>query len=164
MSTARSPDSPTAPPRRCLACGYLLEFLSASRCPECGRVFDPGDPATYRRGEPSLVGDVLFALLIGVMNLLILPVAWLIFVWMFARSGWVRIGPAAFAGAASAFAHLFAAAVFTHRRLRWAFGCVLPAAALLIGLAVAAREPVSAVAVVLGLGLAALVRLARART
>jgi hypothetical protein len=32
---------------RCLQCGYLLRGLREPRCPECGRVFAPEDPATY---------------------------------------------------------------------------------------------------------------------
>ena len=32
---------------RCLDCGYDLKALSELRCPECGRAFDPNDPATY---------------------------------------------------------------------------------------------------------------------
>jgi len=31
----------------CLGCGYALRGLPESVCPECGRVFDPGDPATF---------------------------------------------------------------------------------------------------------------------
>ncbi len=31
----------------CLKCGYLLRGLSAPRCPECGREFDPADRSTY---------------------------------------------------------------------------------------------------------------------
>jgi hypothetical protein len=32
----------------CLNCGYSLHALTARRCPECGRRFDPDDPTTYR--------------------------------------------------------------------------------------------------------------------
>ncbi|HWB19256.1 MAG TPA: hypothetical protein VG711_03065 [Phycisphaerales bacterium] len=31
---------------RCLGCNYELKGLAENRCPECGRGFDPGDPAT----------------------------------------------------------------------------------------------------------------------
>ncbi len=31
----------------CLACGYSLRGLADPRCPECGRSFDPANPATY---------------------------------------------------------------------------------------------------------------------
>lgn len=34
-------------PRYCLGCLYDLRGLSEHRCPECGAVFDPDDPATY---------------------------------------------------------------------------------------------------------------------
>lgn len=30
----------------CMSCGYFLVGLRASQCPECGRGFDPNDPAT----------------------------------------------------------------------------------------------------------------------
>ena len=61
----QSTTSPTAadPPRYCRACGYNLQahgggknsVLSTqssslpSRCPECGRTFDPANPRTYRQ-------------------------------------------------------------------------------------------------------------------
>ena len=32
---------------RCLGCGYLLRDLPGLTCPECGREFDPADPATF---------------------------------------------------------------------------------------------------------------------
>jgi hypothetical protein len=38
----------------CLGCGYLLVGLPTNRCPECGRVFDPKDPGTFRRGASRL--------------------------------------------------------------------------------------------------------------
>ena len=31
----------------CLGCGYDLEHLRESACPECGREFDPTDPSTF---------------------------------------------------------------------------------------------------------------------
>jgi hypothetical protein len=33
----------------CMHCGYNLNNLSGSRCPECGRDFDPNDDSTYVR-------------------------------------------------------------------------------------------------------------------
>jgi len=41
---------PTALPETaaCLRCGYSLRGLPGVICPECGRHFDPADPATYR--------------------------------------------------------------------------------------------------------------------
>ena len=33
---------------RCLSCNYELKNLTEHRCPECGRAFDPADPATFR--------------------------------------------------------------------------------------------------------------------
>ena len=32
---------------RCLGCRYMLRGLEHPVCPECGRAFDPADPATY---------------------------------------------------------------------------------------------------------------------
>jgi hypothetical protein len=32
----------------CLTCGYALGRLQEARCPECGDVFNPADPATFR--------------------------------------------------------------------------------------------------------------------
>ena len=44
--------------KRCLNCGYILDGLPESRCPECGCGFDPADPATYltkrESGRPFL--------------------------------------------------------------------------------------------------------------
>src|SRR5689334_6297711 len=37
---------------RCLDCGYSLRGLPESRCPECGRRFDPDDPVTFDTGRP----------------------------------------------------------------------------------------------------------------
>lgn len=34
--------------RHCIDCSYDLRALTEPRCPECGRAFDPDDPATYR--------------------------------------------------------------------------------------------------------------------
>lgn len=31
----------------CLGCSYCLEGLSECRCPECGRLFEPGDQRTF---------------------------------------------------------------------------------------------------------------------
>ena len=33
--------------KRCLDCGYMLFGLPKNRCPECGRSFNPDDPATF---------------------------------------------------------------------------------------------------------------------
>ena len=71
-------DVPAMPPR-CKGCGYALEHLAADRCPECGRPFDPGDPASFTRlpgflwwkywapavGLAVLAGLASFALFLG---------------------------------------------------------------------------------------------------
>jgi hypothetical protein len=44
-----APHDTIDPPPRCLGCAYILEHLEAPRCPECGRIFDPLNPATYTR-------------------------------------------------------------------------------------------------------------------
>ena len=36
----------------CLGCNYPLRGLHESRCPECGRAFDPDDPWTMNIGRP----------------------------------------------------------------------------------------------------------------
>ena len=51
FSPLRRPAEQGALPR-CLNCGYDLFRLTVSRCPECGRAFDPGDPATFTRLPP----------------------------------------------------------------------------------------------------------------
>jgi hypothetical protein len=40
-----------APPGLCWECGYPLKGLPTPRCPECGRAFDPADPATMNLGR-----------------------------------------------------------------------------------------------------------------
>lgn len=35
----------------CLGCDYPLKGLTENRCPECGRVFDPGHPDTMRTAQ-----------------------------------------------------------------------------------------------------------------
>src|SRR6185295_8993543 len=35
----------------CWECGYPLRGLPTPRCPECGRAFDPADPATMNLGQ-----------------------------------------------------------------------------------------------------------------
>jgi hypothetical protein len=53
-STALLPiDSPAC----CLTCHYPLRELTVNRCPECGREFDPDDPATMYlgRGVPGRI-------------------------------------------------------------------------------------------------------------
>ena len=37
--------------KRCLECGYILQGLTYNRCPECGRGYDPKNPATFRSGN-----------------------------------------------------------------------------------------------------------------
>ena len=34
---------------QCLDCGYAIDGVRSSACPECGRPFDPNDRGSYRR-------------------------------------------------------------------------------------------------------------------
>ncbi|MCI0366544.1 MAG: hypothetical protein L0219_21995 [Phycisphaerales bacterium] len=45
-------DLPLVP--RCLRCAYVLQNLTESRCPECGREFDLDNPSTYTLKPPFL--------------------------------------------------------------------------------------------------------------
>ena len=38
---------------RCKSCGYALRDLETTRCPECGREFDPADATTMHLGQPA---------------------------------------------------------------------------------------------------------------
>ena len=38
---------PAGAMKYCLGCSYCLEGLSEHRCPECGRLFEPGDQRTF---------------------------------------------------------------------------------------------------------------------
>ena len=49
--------------RRCLKCGYVLVGLSGSKCPECGRAFDPNNSATFATEARSGRSLLLWALL-----------------------------------------------------------------------------------------------------
>lgn len=53
LGAASSPPSSGPRPMHCRSCGYILIGLSEPRCPECGRAFDPHDPATFRRDLPT---------------------------------------------------------------------------------------------------------------
>ena len=67
------------PQRRCRTCAYILDHLPQSRCPECGRPFDPADPATYRAHDPGARrrADIQMAALATVTALLFITVPWL---------------------------------------------------------------------------------------
>jgi len=42
--------------RYCRDCGYDLYGLEASHCPECGRGFDPDEPATFAASQLNHIG------------------------------------------------------------------------------------------------------------
>ncbi len=44
----------------CIGCGYSLQGLNTTRCPECGRNFDPADPTTYKVTEINTSGVPLW--------------------------------------------------------------------------------------------------------
>lgn len=54
----------------CNGCGYNLAGLEQSRCPECGRGFDTGDPRTFRR-RPLRRGWVRWGVRAGVLLVLL---------------------------------------------------------------------------------------------
>jgi hypothetical protein len=54
----------------CLRCNYDLGGLPEPRCPECGRGFDPGDPATFRR-VPRTRNEALVVIVIYLLPLLL---------------------------------------------------------------------------------------------
>ncbi len=59
---------------RCWNCGYSLRGLASYRCPECGRVFDPGDLDSMRipGRAPRWLGD-LFAFPREILSLISRP-------------------------------------------------------------------------------------------
>ncbi len=61
----------------CLSCEYPLLGLREPRCPECGRLFDPDNPATYSRGDRLTRGDRLINMLTILSVLLLVGMSWL---------------------------------------------------------------------------------------
>jgi len=49
-------DNITSGPRYCLKCEYDLRSVAENRCPECGRMFDPGNKRTFYTYRHSWVG------------------------------------------------------------------------------------------------------------
>lgn len=73
---------PIEPTIFCRNCGYTLDGLASAACPECGRVFDPDDPATYRTAE--FVRWYWAAVVCGVAPLVVgtsIFLLWLVFEW-----------------------------------------------------------------------------------
>ncbi len=68
-------------PARCLTCWYIVEGLSASACPECGRAFSLSDPTSFTRNPPFVLWrfwlpGLLLAIVCGtVVSLLLLMYA-----------------------------------------------------------------------------------------
>lgn len=56
---------------RCLSCKYELSNLTEHRCPECGREFDPNDPATFLVHRESIRGLVIRAMIILVCSYIV---------------------------------------------------------------------------------------------
>lgn len=143
---AGSHDPPT---RHCLTCGYIIDHLSAPRCPECGRVFDPDDSSTFVVDEPEAAPRPgHFAALLAVTALLIVPVPWSLALDMrVARP----MALAVYAGAATFFSVMLAALFL--RRLPAVAGpaVVLPAALMLAMAALDRGHMASAAAAGIGL-------------
>jgi hypothetical protein len=70
---------------RCLGCQYDLKHLAQHRCPECGKTFDPGDPATF---DPSRTP--IWSLKIDLFVLLASAAAPLIVLWALLGLAWGR--------------------------------------------------------------------------
>lgn len=47
--TSRTSQQGRPASRYCRRCGYCLDRLGSSKCPECGKAFDPDDRATFDR-------------------------------------------------------------------------------------------------------------------
>ena len=83
-SPSDPPSSQTAaePPRYCRGCNYNLHGLTASRCPECGREFDPTNRKTYLSRPPRVwVRYVRRAAYALAAILMILAAVWSWFFW-----------------------------------------------------------------------------------
>jgi hypothetical protein len=62
---------------RCPDCGYDLRGLPSGQCPECGRAFDPSDPASYL-GRPLSGRTLLVEAVVAIVLLLgVLLLGWL---------------------------------------------------------------------------------------
>ena len=69
MATQQQPD------KYCQNCFYALVGLPESRCPECGRPFDPDNPRTYSR-QPKATKPVPFVILVYFLPLLFFEACW----------------------------------------------------------------------------------------
>ncbi len=63
----------SSPDPHCLGCDYNLRGLADPVCPECGRTFDPDNPATFRRGEKRPIAWEGFVTLPLGVTAIILP-------------------------------------------------------------------------------------------
>ena len=84
------------PSARCLDCDYLLHGLHEARCPECGRGFDLGDPATYHTGRPMPLFVRSWLKPIGGPTLVLAGSGWLGLSWFAAdpEFNYMCVGPA----------------------------------------------------------------------
>lgn len=67
---------------RCLDCDYALDHLPSTRCPECGRNFDPSDDRTFWSGKSTKYGMLSPTAL---RNLIFIAVALDLTVWWAVR-------------------------------------------------------------------------------
>lgn len=77
----------TTPTRRCLHCGYVIEHLAESRCPECGRGFDPMDSKTFAIKQRPTRGWLAATVVMWIWP--VLGFALVHFTWF---AGWLGLG------------------------------------------------------------------------
>jgi hypothetical protein len=79
---------------RCLECNYLLDGLDDTRCAECGRTFDPADPASVR--QPGAAGTreiILRTARLSMLSTPVLSVALILSSWLSLAFGPLAIIP-----------------------------------------------------------------------
>ena len=96
----------------CLGCDYPVVGLEASRCPECGRTFDPHDRATINVGPPLGPAGRFVLSPAGwpVMALSLAPAAWI---------AWVATDPQLYYMGGSGFLSAFACILLLILHFAW---------------------------------------------
>ncbi len=127
----------------CSECGYRLDWLPQPRCPECGRAFDPDDPATWATRPKSGWLTVL-----GTAPIFLLSVVALVGLWKHCDAGHETAATVSFVGLAimSAVLNLYVGRVATAERVprrkagKLRVARVLRVLALVVSLATVALE------------------------